>query len=519
MTLFDTTLRDGEQSEGISFTVADKLKIAQLLDEAGIHYIEGGWPGSNPKAVDFFKQAQKLKLRHARLVAFGSTCRAHLSPAKDPNTQALLKVATPVVCIFGKSWDFHVTHALKVSLPKNLEMIENSIAYLKKRAEEVIFDAEHFFDGYKGNPSYAIEVLRAAERGGADILTLCDTNGGTLPTEIEQIVRLVREQFKSTLGIHTHNDAESGVANSLMAVQAGCRHVQGTINGIGERCGNANLVSIIPALKLKMGFSKVVSDKQLKNLRHLAFHIAEIANLVVTDRTPYVGRSAFAHKGGIHVSAILKHPRTYEHIEPTHVGNTRRVIISEQSGMSNLVVKAQEFGLPLDKADPRSQMLLETVKDLEHQGYQYEGAEASFELLMHRHLHGKKRPFQVLGFRIINEQHREDEKLGIEATLRVKVGDQLIHTAADGKGPVDALSRALNKSLLAYFPQIASMRLVDYKVRVLNTREATAAKVRVLIESADDERAWITIGVSENVIEASWLALVDAVEYKLLKSK
>ncbi|MFC1478664.1 citramalate synthase [Candidatus Margulisiibacteriota bacterium] len=513
--LFDTTLRDGEQGENISFTVADKIKIAKLLDDFGIDYIEGGWPGSNPKAVEFFNEMKSIKLKRAKLAAFGSTRRANVTAAKDKNLQAIVETGVPVAVIFGKSWDFHALKALKVTLKENLAMITDSVAYLKKKGLEVFFDAEHFFDGYKNNPEYALQTLLAAEKAGADFIVLCDTNGGTMPLEVQEIVKTVKKTVKAPLGIHAHNDSDCSVANSVVAVESGCTQVQGTINGYGERCGNANLCSIIPCLQLKLG-KKCVSDAQLKSLKALAHHISEIANLAPYDHQPFTGNSAFAHKGGIHVSAVMKHSETYEHIKPELVGNKQRVIVSELSGVSNLVYKAEEYGVNLKKGTPEVKELLAKIKQLEHSGYQFEEGEASFELLMKRATGEYKRLFALEGFRVINEK-RGDDKVTVEAAIKVDVNGQLIHTAADGNGPVSALDHALRKALEEKFPVLKELRLTDYKVRVLNSKKGTDALVRVIIESTDGPDTWGTVGVSTNIIEASWDALIDSLEYKLLK--
>lgn len=514
--LYDTTLRDGEQSEGISFTVQDKIKIAKLLDDIGIDYIEGGWPMANPKAMEFFHEIRKVKLKNAKISAFGSTCRADNPPIKDKNLQGLIEVKTPTVCIFGKSWNFHVTEALKITLERNLKIIEDSVRFLKSKKKEVFYDAEHFFDGYKANPEYALKTIQVAQKAGADTIVLCDTNGGALPHEIPEILEAVKKVIRIPIGIHAHNDSETAVANSLMAINLGATQVQGTINGYGERCGNADLCSIIPALNIKMS-KKVISDKQLKKLTELSHHISEIANLVPYDHHPYVGRSAFSHKGGIHVSAVLKESSTYEHIDPTKVGNKQRVLISEMAGGSNLIYKAREFGVDLKKDNPHIREVLNKIKKLEHAGYQFEEGEASFELLMKKAL-GKYKPLFILeGFRIVNEKLGENN-IQIEATIKMDIKGKKIITAAEGNGPVSALDSALRKALEEHFPVIKKIHLSDYKVRVLDSKDGTEAKVRVLIESTDDHgNTWGTVGVSTNIIEASWEALIDSIEYKLLK--
>ncbi|HXV21308.1 MAG TPA: citramalate synthase [Desulfuromonadales bacterium] len=516
--LYDTTLRDGTQAEDVSFLVADKIRIAHKLDELGIHYIEGGWPGSNPKDIAFFKDIQKAKLNQAKIAAFGSTRRAQTTPEKDHNIRTLIQAQPDVVTIFGKTWDFHVFEALRISLDENLELIFDSLEYLKKHVAEVVYDAEHFFDGYKANPEYALKTLQAAEQAGVDCIALCDTNGGTLPHELPAILATVKKAVKTPLGIHTHNDGECAVANSLVAVAHGIVHVQGTINGFGERCGNANLCSIIPALKLKMG-KECVSDDQLKRLREISRTIYELANLVPGKHQPYVGNSAFAHKGGVHVSAIQRHPETYEHIRPEKVGNVTRVLVSDLSGRSNILAKAEQFNINLDSKDPVTLEILEEIKEMENKGYQFEGAEASFELLMRRALGTLRHHFSVIGFRVIDTKRHEDEMPSSEATVQVKVGGRIEHTAAEGNGPVNALDHALRKALENFYPQLKEMKLLDYKVRVLPAGKGTASVTRVLIESGDKFERWGTVGVSDNIIDASYQALVDALQYKLIKDQ
>lgn len=516
LTLYDTTLRDGSQGENISFTLEDKLLISQKLDDLGVHYLEAGWPGSNPKDLEYFRKASQLKLKKSKITAFGSTCHPNYQPAQDPNIKSLLQAKTPVVTIFGKTWDFHATHALKISLKKNLELIHDSVAYLKKRVDEVIFDAEHFFDGYRANPEYALKALQAAEEGGADILVLCDTNGGTLPDEVESFFNSIQQAIKAPLGIHCHNDCELGVANSLAAVRAGAIQVHGTINGIGERCGNANLVSIIANLQLKMG-KKIFTEKQLSRLQEVSHYVDELSNRTPDHRQAFVGRSAFAHKGGIHVSAVMKHPSTYEHILPEQVGNRRRFLLSDLSGASNILVKAKEFGFNLDKKDPVVKKLVQDIKQLENQGFQFEGAEASFEILMKKAKGVYKPFFRLVAFRVLDQKNQSDEIALSEATVQVEVDGVSEHTAALGHGPVNALDHALRKALERFFPQLKDVHLIDYKVRVLPGYAGTASKVRVLIESADDKKKWGTVGVSENIIQASCMALVDSLEYKLMQ--
>ncbi|MFH1347193.1 MAG: citramalate synthase [Candidatus Margulisiibacteriota bacterium] len=512
--LFDTTLRDGAQTEGISFSLEDKIKIANLLDDLGVHYIEGGWPGSNPKDIEFFKAIKDVKLRNAKICAFGSTRRPGKKAAEDKNLNALLDAETPAVAIFGKCWDFHVKDALKTTLEENLKMIEDSVKYLKKMGREVFFDAEHFFDGYKANPKYALQALKAAEKAGADVLVLCDTNGGSLPDEIEEIIENIRDELKTPLGIHAHNDSETGVANSVMAVKCGVVQVQGTINGYGERCGNANLCSIIPILKLKMDID-CLADKQLKRLTEISRHVAEIANLPPSAHQSFVGRSAFSHKGGIHVSAVTKHPGTYEHVKPELVGNERRVTVSELSGVSNLLVKAKEYKVELKKDAPEARKLISVLKEMEHQGYSFEEGEASFELLLKRTL-GLVKPFFTLDDFLI-ETHKEGRNAPVvTAHIKIKVKGKLQEATGTGDGPVNAVDNALRKVLEDIYPEIKSVKLTDYKVRVLDSAAGTAAKVRVIVVSADETKSWGTVGVSTNVIEASWQALVDSIEYKLM---
>jgi 2-isopropylmalate synthase len=518
--LYDTTLRDGTQGEGVAFSMEDKVRIAQRLDQLGIHYIEGGWPGSNPKDLRFFKRVQGAAFKTARITAFGATRRPGVRAREDANLQALVEAGPPVVTIFGKAWDFHVTNALGTTLEENLEMIGDSIDFLRKHFEEVIFDAEHFFDGFKRNPDYALATLRAAEAAGAHCLVLCDTNGGGLPQEIAAVVRAVRAAVRpgTPLGIHVHNDSECAVASSLAAVAEGVEHVQGTINGYGERCGNANLVSIIPNLMLKMGL-EAIPRENLRDLREVSRFVSELANRKPWPAQPYVGDSAFAHKGGIHVSAVLKHPETYEHIDPELVGNHRRVLVSELAGVSNIVWKAREYGIDLDRNTPETRRILETLKRLEDEGFQFEGAEASFELLMERAL-GNLRPFfELVGFRVIVEEQAGDGEPVAEATVKVRVKGIEEHTAAAGNGPVNALDHALRKALEDFYPGLREMSLLDYKVRILDESKGTAAKTRVLITSGDGNETWGTVGVADNIIEASWQALVDSIEYKLRRDE
>jgi len=516
VTLYDTTLRDGTQAEDISFSVEDKLRIAQKLDEAGIHYIEGGWPGSNPKDMEFFKECHKLQLKNAKITAFGSTRKAKVKADQDNNLKSLLEAKTPVVTIFGKSWDFHVTSALRVSPEENLELIHDSIVFLKKNVDQVIYDAEHFFDGYKANPDYALKTLQAAEAAGAHWIVLCDTNGGSLPYEVFELTQKIKKLFKVPLGIHCHNDGEVGVANSLEAVRAGASQVHGTINGFGERCGNANLVSVIANLKLKLK-KDCISLDQLKHLRELSHFVDELANLKPNTHQAFVGNSAFAHKGGVHVNAVLKDARTYEHIEPEWVGNHRRVLLSDLSGASNILYKAQEMGISLDAESPLVKKLVKDLKELESQGYQFEGAEASFEILMKKALKTHRSFFDLVGFKVVDEKKSKEAMPRSEAQIELKVEGQEEKTSAVGHGPVNALDQALRKALDRFYPQLKEVKLIDYKVRVLSSRKGTGSQVRVLIESSDGHEKWGTVGVSENIIEASWQALVDSIDYKLMK--
>ncbi len=516
--IYDTTLRDGAQSEDISFSVEDKIRITEKLDEMCIHYIEGGWPGSNPKDAEYFRKVRKLPLSFSNVVAFGSTYKPGNKPENDANLKALTESKAKIITIFGKTWDFHVKEALKVSLEENLDIIYNSVAFLKKHAEKVFFDAEHFFDGYKNNPEYAIKCIESAKDAGADCLVLCDTNGGTLPHKIKKTMTDVFSRINAPIGIHTHNDSECAVANAVIAVEMGAMQVQGTINGFGERCGNANLCSIIPNLQIKLGFNCLPNEK-LKKLRDLSRFVNEIANLRHFKRQPFVGDSAFAHKGGIHVSAVNKRPETYEHINPEIVGNSHRVLISDLAGKSNILRKASEFNISLKSDSPEIQNILDELKGLEHQGFQFEAAEASFELLLKKLLGLHRRFFDLIGFRVIISKRKENEDPLSEATIMVKVGKSIEHTAATGNGPVNALDNALRKALYKFYPQLKGVKLHDYKVRVLTAGKGTSAKVRVLIESGDESSRWGTVGVSENIIEASWQAIVDSIEYKLLKER
>jgi len=516
--LFDTTLRDGSQAEGISFSAHDKLRIAQILDKFGVHFIEGGWPGSNPKDIQFFKEARKLKFKQARLTAFGSTRRKDTRASDDPNLKAIAASGARVACIFGKSWDMQVTHALQTTLDENLRMIRDSVKFLRSRKIDVIYDAEHFFDGYRANPTYALKALEAALDGGAMNLTLCDTNGGSIPSQVTDIVHAVRRYFpRTTLGIHAHNDSGCAVANSLAAVEAGVTLVQGVMNGFGERCGNADLGILIADLQLKMGH-KLISEEQLRSLTKVTLMISEIANMVPNDRQPYVGKSAFAHKGGVHVSAVARHAATYEHIDPAIVGNQRRILVSELSGKSNLLLKNKEYLSEFTKDPKAAQSILEELKKRELDGYHFEGAEASFQIMVLKALK-KYKPAFALESLHVSVEGLQGKPLATEATLKLKAGEATAHTVAEGDGPVNALDNALRKALNKVYPRLKEMVLTDYKVRVLNGAAGTAAKVRVLIEFRDHKDEWTTIGVSTNLIEASWLALVDAVDYKLFKDR
>ncbi len=516
--IYDTTLRDGTQGEGVAFSMEDKVRLAQRLDALGVHYIEGGWPGSNPKDMRFFRRIQDVPLKHARVAAFGATRRAGIRAEDDPSLQALVEARTPVATIFGKSWPFHVTHALQTTLPENLAMIADSMAFLARHFEEAIYDAEHFFDGFKRDREYALQTLKAAEAAGARCLVLCDTNGGTLPHEVAEVVREVRRQVRTPLGIHAHNDGECAVANSLAAVLEGVEHVQGTVNGYGERCGNANLVSIVPNLMLKLGV-EAIPELNLRELRDVARFASELANRTPWQHQPFVGDSAFAHKAGMHVSAVLKHPETYEHVAPELVGNRRRVLVSELAGKSNILWKAQEYGLDLGKDTPETRRILETLKAMEDQGYLFEGAEASFELLMERAL-GNHRPwFELEGYRVTVEARQGDREPFAEATVRVRVKGISEHTAAAGNGPVNALDHALRKALEEFYPNLREMTLIDYTVRILDESKGTPAQTRGRITSGDVDDSWGTVGVAHNFIDASWQALVDSIEYKLRRDE
>lgn len=514
--LYDTTLRDGTQMEGISLSAHDKVMIAQRLDEFGMHYIEGGWPGSNPKDMVFFEEIRKVSIKNAKIAAFGSTRRANTPVKEDKQVQTLLDAKTPVVTIFGKSWDLHVTEVFKTTLQENLKMISETVAFLKSQKKEVIYDAEHFFDGFKANPEYALEAIEAAADAGADNISLCDTNGGTLPEELAKIVEAVRNHIKTPLGIHCHNDSELGVANSLTALRGGAVLLQGTVNGIGERCGNANLVSILANAQLKMGF-EALPESKLKGLTSLSHYIAEVCNQNLLNNQPFTGRSAFAHKGGVHIDAMVKNQKTYEHLNPEQIGNTRHYLVSELGGRTNILLKSKELNLNLEKDSPETKKILNEIQHLENEGYQFEAAEASFEVLVKKILGTFKPFFEVKGVSVRSENIGGGKPKTV-ADVRIIAKGKEHFESAEGDGPVNALDQAFRKALLGSYPAIQSIHLTDYKVRVVNSQAGTAAKVRVFIEFQDHDKTWTTVGVHENIIEASWKALVEAIEYKLLKS-
>lgn len=513
--LFDTTLRDGTQGERVNLSIHDKLLITEKLDDFGIDIIEGGWPGSNPKDEEYFQKVRELNLRNSKICAFGSTARFPDKVESDNNIQMLLKAETPVIAIFGKTWRLHSQKSLGLSDGQNAELIYKSVEFLKSHGRKVVFDAEHFFDGYKDDPEFALKMLVAAANGGADVLTLCDTNGGSVPEEITSIVNRVSETVNKPIGIHCHNDSELGVANSLAAVTAGAVHVQGTINGVGERCGNANLCSVIPNLLLKHG-RKTKSDVDLSHMTNVSNYVYEVMNLVPNIRSAYVGKSAFAHKGGIHVSAVLKDSKMYEHITPTQVGNVQRVLVSDLSGQSNVRYKAKEFGIELPDDKEFSKNLVQHIKTMEYGGLQYDGAEASFELLLRAEMN-EYSPFFDVKYAKMNVMFDENGSEYSEAVLKVIVDGEEEHTASDGDGPVNALDKALRKALIRFYPSIVTMHLVDYKVRVLGEKNGTGAQVRVLVDSSDGENSWSTVGASENIIKASLIAISDSLNYKLFK--
>ena len=522
VTLYDTTLRDGSQMEGVSLSVHDKLRIAERLDQLGVHFIEGGWPGSNPKDEEFFREAKNLNLAHAKLTAFGSTRRANIAAEDDANIQALLDSGAEVVTLVGKASEMQVSEVLEAPLEENLAMIRDSISYLREQGRRVFFDAEHFFDGYAANPEYSLQCIRAAAEAGAEYVVLCDTNGGTLPVDVFATVSAVAKAADCGIGIHCHNDADVAVANTIAAVQAGATQVQGTINGYGERCGNANLLSVIPNLQLKLGMD-VISQEQMGRLTELHRFTAELANMPRSRYQPYVGESAFTHKGGLHVSAVMKVEDSYQHIKPELVGNAKHVVVSELAGRSNIAVKLQEAGLTADVSGKRLSALLQLVKERESQGFQYEGAEGSFRLLVERTQPGYQPPFELVDFMVVMEKRRRpgnwsgEDSLS-EAMVKLSVNGEVRHTVAEGNGPVNALDQAIRKALLDFYPHIKNVELTDYKVRVVSQGPGgTGAVVRVLVESTDGEQTWATVGASTNIIEASWQALSDSLEYALLQ--
>ncbi len=524
MYLYDTTLRDGTQGENISFSADEKMAIAKRLDEMGVHYVEGGWPGSNPRDMHFFDLAKRVDFKTSRLVAFGATRRPGIAVEDDANVKALIDSGTPAVAIFGKTWDLHVTQIMNNTLEENLAMISDTVAFLKSEGREVVYDAEHFFDGFREDEAYAIETLRTAVQAGADWVVLCDTNGGSLVYDVEAATTRIKSWLEALdvdppprIGIHTHNDSAMAVANSIVAIRAGARMVHGTINGYGERCGNADLTSIIPILKLKMGYD-CITDANLAKLKHLSRFVSETANQVPSSSRPFVGRSAFAHKGGIHVNAIMKNPRAYEHTGPDTVGNRRRVLISDLSGKSNVEYKARELGVALDGNGQDSRAIVARIKDLEEKGYQFDVADGSFKILVEKFTEQFQPLFDLESFRVSIEKNK-DQPCTAHATVKIGVGANEEITAAEGQGPVSALDNALRKALGRFFPDLDSMRLVDFKVRVIDGREGTEARVRVLIESRDKDEVWSTIGVSEDIIEASWQALADSFQYKLAKEQ
>lgn len=523
--LFDTTLRDGAQTRGVHFSVEDKIKLTRELDELGIEYIEGGWPGSNPKDIQFFEDMKNIKLKNSKLTSFSSTRLKNTIPAKDPILAELVRAGTPVFTIFGKSWDLHVTESLETSLEENLAMIYSTVEYLKPRGDEVVYDAEHFFDGYRYNPEYALKTIKAAAEAGADWIVLADTNGGSLPAFVKEATAAAIAAVDKPIGIHTHNDGDLSLANTLVAVELGCRMVQGTMNGLGERCGNANLCSVIPTLSYKMGYRTLPPEK-IADLTRMSRLVSELSNKPHQESLPYVGERAFTHKGGIHVSAIRKNPRLYEHLVPESVGNIRNVPVSDQAGKSNILQKFRELGMDIE--DAHAKTILAKVKELEAEGYHFEGADASFEMLTDELIGRKKEYFRVHGFRVHSWENGDGE-IWSEATIKVSVPDIVAgksghessyeHTAGEGNGPVEAMDRALHRALETFYPQLADIRLTDYKVRILNEEAGTTAVTRVLMTSSDGTRHWGTVGVSANIIEASWRALVESMEYKLKKDE
>jgi len=515
--VYDTTLRDGMQQEGMSVSVDERVRIALKLDELGMHFIEGGFPASNPKEAAFFARMEHERLANAELVAFGMTRRKGTKAADDGNLRVLAAVFTPTVAIVGKTWRLHLSKVLRVSRDENLRMIADSVGFLVGEDKTVVYDAEHFFDAYRDDPGYAVECVRAAAEAGADVVCLCDTNGASLPPFVEAVVGDVVGKVGVTVGIHAHNDGDCAVASSLVAVAAGARQVQGTMNGYGERCGNANLVSIIPALQLKMGLP-VVGDAQLELLTETAHFVADLANVALGTHAPYVGRSAFAHKGGLHVAAVEHAPQTFEHVDPTRVGNEQRILVSELSGKGAVLRKAQEMGLQLQAEDPRVASVLRGLKEREHRGYHYEAADASFDLLLRDEMAPHEPLFRLESFRVIVEK-REDGRAVCEATIKIHVGGERLISTAEGNGPVNALDTALRQAIVRTHPHLADIELVNYKVRILDEAKGTGAVTRVLLDASDGERSWGSIGVSENIIEASWEALVDSIEYGMLRSE
>ncbi|MCX7609558.1 MAG: citramalate synthase [Anaerolineales bacterium] len=510
--IYDTTLRDGTQAEGFNLSANDKIRIAQKLDELGVAFIEGGWPGSNPKDAEFFVRARDMEWKNALIAAFGATCRVKGGPEDDANIKALLDSGAPVCTIFGKSWTLHVKDVLLTTLEDNLRIIEQSVAYLRAHNRRVIYDAEHFFDGYKADSAYALETLRAAIRGGAEMVVLCDTNGGTMPWEVEQIIREVKLSIQHPFGIHAHNDSDVAVANSLVAVREGALQVQGTINGVGERCGNANLISIMADLELKMGY-RCLPEGHLAKLTDLSRFVDEVANRTPNDYQPYVGKSAFAHKGGVHVAAMRRSAQSYQHVPPEVVGNKMRVVVSDLSGRGNLLSKAEEHGVEVEGEEVVP--VLNEIKELEARGFSFEAAESSVAMMLKRQEMHYKPPFELIDF-LVNVEHRSGRGIFAEAMVKVRVKDEILHTAAEGNGPVNALDQALRKALLPHYPMISNFQLVDYKVRILDGNKGTAALTRVLIDTQNGTKRWSTVGASTNIIEASWRALVDSIEYGLL---
>lgn len=511
--IYDTTLRDGTQSEGFNLSVSDKIRIAKRLDDLGVAFIEGGWPGSNPKDVEFFERAQEIDWKTAKIAAFGATCRAKGGPEDDANIKALLDAQTPVCTIFGKTWTLHVTDVLQTTLEDNLRIIEQSVAYLRASGKYVIYDAEHFFDGYKADPRYAIETLKAAIRGGAETVVLCDTNGGTMPWEVDDILKNLKTVISHPFGIHTHNDGECAVVNSLMAVRQGAIQVQGTMNGVGERCGNANLISVIADVELKLGI-RCLPEGGVEKLYEISHFIDEVANITPNDHLPFVGKSAFAHKGGVHVAAMRRSAQSYQHVEPEKIGNKMRVVVSDLSGRGNILSKAEENGLEIQNHEVVLDVLNE-IKELESRGFSFEAAEASVAMMLRRQQPEYVPPFELIDF-FVNVEHRQGRGIFSEAMVKVKVNGEVLHTAAEGNGPVNALDIALRKALQTTYPQLAKFHLADFKVRILDTDQGTEAITRVLIDTQNGENRWSTVGASANIIEASWQALVDAIEYGLI---